>query len=310
MRKMLVHIGNAARSWVDNEAPPRSDRTNGVDGARLVPFLLLHGGCLAVIWVGWSWPAVATALFLYLSRVFFITGFYHRYFSHRTFETSRLGQFIFAVCGNLAAQRGPLWWAAHHRRHHGVSDREGDPHSPHEHSIYWAHMGWITARENFPTDVNRIKDLSKYPELRWLDRFDTVVPILLALSLFGFGAGLNAVAPSLGTSGPQMLVWGFFISTVAVFHATVLVNSAAHKLGRRRFNTKDESRNNWWVALLTLGEGWHNNHHHYPNSVRQGVFWWEIDVTYYVLRLLEATGLIWNLRGVPRRVYQEAQSSG
>jgi stearoyl-CoA desaturase (delta-9 desaturase) len=243
--------------------------------------------------------AVAAAIGLYLLRAFFVTGFYHRYFSHRTFRTSRPAQFVFAVLGNTAAQRGPLWWAAHHRQHHRAADRPGDPHSPVQESFWWGHLGWLTVAENYPTKLELVPDLARYRELRWLDRFDTVVPLLYAGLLFAVGEILRIQAPGLGTNGPQMLVWGFVVSTVILFHVTFLVNSAAHRIGRRRFKTPDGSRNSWIVAILTLGEGWHNNHHHYPAAVRQGFYWWEIDVTYYLLRVLAWAGIIWDLNPVP-----------
>ena len=310
MLQRLLRLAGSARSWFDNgaqTASPDGDRATGVDWARLVPFVVVHFSCLAVIWVGWSPVAVAVAIGMYLLRAFFVTGFYHRYFSHRTFKTSRPAQFLFAVAGNSAAQRGPLWWAAHHRQHHRTSDHEGDPHSPHEHSLYWSHMGWITSRENFRTRLELIPDLAKYPELRWLDRFDTLVPLAYAAFTFGLGALLARVAPGLGTSGPQMLIWGFFVSTVILFHVTCLVNSAAHLMGRQRFKTTDESRNSLVVALLTLGEGWHNNHHHYPAATRQGFYWWEIDVTYGVLKAMSWVGLIWDLAPVPRKVLEKGR---
>lgn len=274
---------------------------------RNVPFAGMHLACLGVVWVGWSPLAVSAAVGLYLFRMLAITGFYHRYFAHRTFRTSRGLQLAFAVLGASAAQRGPLWWASHHRQHHAHADREGDPHSPRRHGFWWSHMGWFTAREHFPTRLARVRDLARFPELRLLDRFDAVVPALLAGALFGLGELLAARAPGLGTDGPQMLVWGFFISTVAVYHATYTVNSLAHALGRRRYATDDDSRNSFWLALLTLGEGWHNNHHHFPASARQGFFWWEVDLTWYVLRLLAAAGLIWDLRGVPAHVRERAR---
>jgi stearoyl-CoA desaturase (delta-9 desaturase) len=293
------------RCWFDSAADQdleqaRSD--NRVDWARVIPFIGLHLACLGVLWVGWSPFAVAVAVGLYLIRAFFVTAFYHRYFSHRTYRTTRVAQFIFGVLGNSAAQRGPLWWAAHHRIHHSRSDREGDPHSPHQHGLWWSHMGWITSRSNFPTDMSRVRDLSRYKELVWLDRFDVVVPAAFAALLLLTGWLLERFAPGLGTNGPQLLVWGFFISTVILFHVTCLVNSAAHLIGRQRFRTRDESRNSLIVALLTLGEGWHNNHHHYPASTRQGFYWWEIDVTYWLLKLMARVGLIWDLTPVPARV--------
>jgi stearoyl-CoA desaturase (delta-9 desaturase) len=236
---------------------------------------------------------------LYAVRMFALTGFYHRYFSHRAFRTSRAVQFVFAVIGASCAQRGPLWWAAHHRGHHCHADTALDPHSPSLAGFLWSHMGWFLTPRAFATDWARVPDLREYAELRWLDRYDAAVPLLLCTLLYGTGALLDYLAPGLGTNGPQLLVWGFFISTVALFHATVTINSLAHRFGRRRFETSDDSRNNLWLALLTFGEGWHNNHHFFPGSARQGFRWWEVDVTWYGLRLMAALGLVWDLRPMP-----------
>lgn len=277
--------------------------------ARSLPFIFLHLGCLGVIWVGWSWTAVGVALALYLVRMFAITAFYHRYFSHRTFRTSRFAQFLFAVIGNSAIQRGPLWWAAIHRHHHQHADQEEDIHSPGIKGFWWSHIGWMTSSRNFPTDYNSVRDLAKYPELKFLNRFDLIVPLLFGLSLLALGAVLQRYAPSLGISAGQMLVWGFFISTTVLLHATLFINSLAHTLGRRRFETKDDSRNSLFLALLTLGEGWHNNHHRYMNAARQGFYWWEIDVSYWTLKLLSLTGLVWGLREVPKIIYDEARQA-
>jgi len=273
-----------------------------IDWARILPFVGMHAACLAVFWVGVSPVAVGAAVALYVLRMFAITGFYHRYFSHRTFKTSRAAQFAFAVLGASAVQRGPIWWAAHHRHHHAHSDRPEDVHSPRQHGFLWSHMGWFLSRGHFAPDLGRVRDLLRYPELRWLDRFDILVPIVLALSLLLLGQWLAVAYPGLGTSGGQMLVWGFFVSTVACYHGTYTINSLCHVWGRRRYATGDESRNNFWLALITLGEGWHNNHHRYPMSARQGFYWWEVDFTYYGLRLLSALGLIWDLKPVPRAV--------
>ena len=298
-------------AWFDSDKikAAENDDPYRTDPARWVPYLVLHGGCLGVIWTGWSWTAVGVALALYLLRMFAITGFYHRYFSHKTFDTSRFMQFVIAVWGNLAAQRGPIWWASQHRRHHAHSDQPEDPHSPREHSLYWAHFGWLTVNRNLLVDWRMVPDLAKYPELRFLDRFDFLVPIALATVLFGVGAVLGVYWPELGTSGLQMLVWGFFISTTVLFHCTCLINSAAHLVGGRRYQTKDDSRNNWVLALITLGEGWHNNHHRYAGSTRQGFYWWEIDLTYYGLKLMAALGLIRKLRPVPAHVLEEGRRS-
>ena len=252
--------------------------------------------------VGWSPVAIAVAFLFYFTRMLAITGFYHRYFSHKSFKTSRFTQFVFALLGATAAQRGPLWWAAHHRHHHVHSDQEQDVHSPARHGFLWSHMGWFTASRNFSTNLTRVKDLAKYKELVWLDRFDSLVPLLFAAFIFGLGELLNALNPSLGTNGLQLVVWGFFISTVALYHATYTVNSLAHQFGKRRYRTKDDSRNSLLIALITCGEGWHNNHHHYPGSVRQGFYWWEIDFTFYFLKLLAWAGVIWDLKTVPETI--------
>ena len=295
--------------WFDNGSREEQEKraAKGVDWARVGSFVLLHVMCLGVFWVGWSWFAVLFAVGFYMLRAFFITGFYHRYFSHRTYKTSRPFQFVLAVLGNTAVQRGALWWAAHHRQHHAKSDQDGDPHSPIEHSLYWAHMGWITAAQNFPTRYKLIPDFTKFKELRFLDRFDTIVPFMLAGGMFAFGSLLERFAPSLGVTGPMMLIWGFFISTTILFHVTCLVNSAAHLTGRRRYKTTDSSRNSLWIALLTMGEGWHNNHHHYPGSTRQGFYWWEIDVTYYTLKMMSWVGLIWDLKPVPEHALESGR---
>ncbi len=300
--------------WVDSEAAPAAaepcDPGKRVEWLRILPFIVLHAMCLGVVWVGWSWAAVATATVLYLVRMFAITGFYHRYFSHRTYQTNRFWQFVFAVLGNSAVQRGPLWWASHHRHHHRFADTDEDPHSPSRQGFWWSHIGWLTSDRHFPTRAKYVKDWARFPELVWLNRFDTLVPLLLAVLLYAFGAALKAHAPQLGTSGPQMLIWGFFISSTLLFHATVTINSLDHMIGRRRYDTPDTSRNNWALALITLGEGWHNNHHHYAISARQGFFWWEIDITYYLLKLMSGLGIVRSLRPVPEHVRKPDRTLG
>ncbi len=295
----LRRVLRAVSLWFDTSAAPVDDgEPDRIDWLRVLPFVGLHLACLGVLFVGFSWFAFWTAVGLYAARMFAITGFYHRYFSHKAFRTSRPVQFAFAVLGAASVQRGPLWWAAHHRHHHRHADTEHDIHSP-RHGFWRSHMGWFLTRRGFRTDFSAIPDLVRFPELRLLDRFDILVPVALAAGLFALGEWLEAAHPSLGTSGPQLLVWGFFVSTIVLFHVTVTINSLAHRWGSRRFATRDDSRNNPLLALLTFGEGWHNNHHHFPGSARQGFAWWELDLTYLGLRLMSWVGLVRDLRPVP-----------
>lgn len=277
-------------------------KLNRTDLLQSIPFFFMHAACLLVFWVGWSWPAVVVAAFLYAVRVFALTAFYHRYFSHRAFKTSRWFQFVWAVVGSTAVQRGPIWWAAHHRDHHRHADDEQDVHSPLQRGFLWSHVLWFLTHENYGTKEKNVRDWMKFSELRFLDRHYILLPTILAGLLFLLGWSLAKWVPQWGTAGLQMVVWGFFISTVAVYHVTFSINSLAHLIGRRRFPTDDHSRNNFLLAMLSFGEGWHNNHHFYQASARQGFYWWEVDLSFYLLRLLSWFGLVWDLKGVPERV--------
>lgn len=296
--------------WLDSDyrregLPDPAELPARVNWQRTLPFIFLHLGCLAVFWVGISPLAVAAAAFLYGIRMFSITGFYHRYFSHKTFKTSRFMQFLFAVLGNSSMQRGPLWWAATHRHHHKHSDHEEDVHSPVVSGFLWSHIGWLTSMRNFPTAYKSIPDLARYPELVFLNRYDQTVPFVYGLLMFGIGWALETFFPASGVTAGQFFVWTFFISTTVLLHGTLFINSLAHVWGRRRYKTDDDSRNSWLLTFITLGEGWHNNHHRYPHSVRQGFRWWELDLTYYGLKLMSWMGLIWDLRPVPKAVIEE-----
>ncbi len=298
----MNHIFASMLRWFDDEAglDQLSERDpERLDLLRIIPFLMLHIACLGVIWTGWSTVAVGTAIGLYVVRMLGITGTYHRYFSHRTYKMSRFWQFVFAVIANSSAQRGPLWWAAHHRHHHRYADKPEDIHSPVQKGFLWSHVLWILTPRYFATEKKLVKSWMKFPELVFLNRFSILVPLILLLVLWIFGELLRVYVPSTDTSGAQMIVWGFFISTVVLFHATATINSFDHMIGRRRYNTPDQSRNNWLLAILTFGEGWHNNHHHYPISTRQGFFWWELDVTYYVLVFLSWLGIVYDLTPLP-----------
>lgn len=262
-----------------------------------IPFILVHLAVFGVFWTGISWETATVAVSLYVVRMWAITAGFHRYFSHRSYRTSRWFQFVMAFIGQMSAQRGAIWWAAIHRHHHLHSDTEEDIHSP-EHDGFWmSHVGWIFRPRTSNADYSSVKDLTKYPELVWLDRFHLVPAILLAVGLFLWG-------------GWEMLVVGFFMSTVALYHGTFFINSLAHVVGSQRYVTGDRSRNNWWLAIITLGEGWHNNHHHYQSATAQGWRWYEIDISYYILKAMSWTGLVWDMRAPPKEVVDNTRPVG
>ena len=267
----------------------RQEHSDDIAYPSSTAFLLLHLACFAAFWTGVTPRAVVLGVVLYLVRIFAIGAGYHRYFSHRAFRTGRVFQFVLAFLAQTSAQRGILWWASKHRRHHKYSDTELDVHSPVQRGFLYAHVGWIFVPRNNDTDYAMVRDLTRYKELVWLDRQPYLPAILL-----GVAAWLIAGWPG--------LVVGFCWSTVVLWHATFTINSLAHVVGRRRYVTGDESRNNWLLALLTMGEGWHNNHHAYQVSVRQGFRWWEFDPTYYALRALSWVGIVWDLHVPPKAV--------
>jgi stearoyl-CoA desaturase (Delta-9 desaturase) len=262
-----------------------------------LPFVLLHVACFAAIWTGVTWQAAAIGIALYWLRMFAIGAGYHRYFSHRSYSTSRVFQFLLAFLSQTTAQKSVLWWAAKHRHHHLHSDTEHDVHSPRRRGFVYAHLGWIFSSRHDKADLSTVSDLVRYPELRWLDRFE-LSPALILASLTFLVAGWPG------------LVVGFCWSTVAVYHGTFCINSLAHVHGSKRYVTGDDSRNNWFLALLTMGEGWHNNHHAYQASARQGFRWWEIDATYYCLRLLSLAGIVWDLKTPPPAVLRNEHRLG
>jgi len=262
-----------------------------------LPFALAHLACVLVFFVPFTWAAVAVCAATFWLRMFAVTAGYHRYFSHRSFKTNRAFQFILALLGTSAVQKGVLWWASTHRLHHKFSDTENDVHSPIQRGFWWSHVGWILSNDYDQTDLKRVPDLARYPELCWLNDHFLVPPVALAVGLFLLG-------------GMSWLVWGFFVSTTLLWHSSFTINSLAHVFGSRRYQTEDTSRNNLWLALLTMGEGWHNNHHHYMNSARQGFFWWEIDASYYVLRTLSWLGITWDLIEPPARMREATMPVG
>lgn len=253
-----------------------------------IPMALIHLSVLGAIWTGVTVQSMVCCGVLYAVRMWAVTAGYHRYFSHRTFKTSRFFQFVLAFLAQASAQRGALWWAAHHRVHHRHSDKPGDAHSPVVDGFWYSHIGWLFYK-NSDTDWSQIKDFAKFPELVWLDKHFLVPPTMIAVACLAFW------------DLPGLLI-GFMLSTVFVWHTTFAINSLTHVFGNRRYDTADESRNHWLLALVTLGEGWHNNHHHYQSAARCGFFWWEIDVTWYVLKALSWLGIVWDLREVPAHV--------
>jgi stearoyl-CoA desaturase (delta-9 desaturase) len=296
VKKLWSPPGRGLRNIQDVETTiaARVPQTSWFDTFRIttVLFGLVHVAAIAgIVYCGFSWSGLGLAIGAYFARMFIVTAGYHRYFSHRAFRTSRVFQFILALGAQSAAQRGVLWWASHHRAHHKTSDTPLDVHSAKLKGFWQSHVGWILGNEMNATDHSLVSDLARYPELRLLDKPGVHILPTVALALaFLFIGGMHG------------LVWGFFVSTVLVWHGSFSINSLSHLFGRKRYETGDESRNNWFLALLTTGEGWHNNHHHYQSSANQGFRWWEIDITYYLLRLMAVFGLIWDLRRPPKHI--------
>ena len=284
-------------SELPSAAAPAALRHDDIIYPSAIPFVLVHLACIAALWTGVTWQALVVGVVLYWLRIFGIGAGYHRYFSHRAYRTGRVFQFVLACLSQSSAQKSVLWWAAKHRHHHLHSDTETDIHSPRHKGFAYSHLGWIFARVNDQLDMVKVADLACYPELRWLHKYELVPPIVLAVLSFVIA----------GWSG---LVVGFFLSTVLVYHATFCINSLAHVHGRTSYVTGDDSRNNWLLAVFTMGEGWHNNHHAYQSSVRQGFKWWEIDATFYILKALSFTGLVWDLKTPPVEVRRNEHRLG
>jgi stearoyl-CoA desaturase (Delta-9 desaturase) len=276
---------------------PDDDEHDDIVYPSAIPFALVHLACFAAIWTGITWQAVAIGIGLYWLRIFSIGAGYHRYFSHRAYATSRAGQFILAFMSQTTLQRSVLWWAAKHRQHHLHSDTPKDVHSPRHKGFLYSHVGWIFSTRHDATDLVKIADFACYPELMWLHRHEWTPAIVVAVLCLLAG-------------GWPGLVVGFFWSTVCVYHATFCINSLAHVRGKKRYVTGDDSRNNWFLAIFTMGEGWHNNHHAHQSSVRQGFKWWEYDPTYYILKMLSWGGIVWDLKTPPAAVLRNEHRLG
>ncbi len=277
--------------------PAQEEFHNDIVYPATIPFVLAHIACFGMLWTGTSVEILIVAVVLYFTRMFGVTGGYHRYFSHRSYKTSRVGQFCLALLAQSSAQRGAIWWAAMHRAHHKHSDTPKDVHSPRHRGFLYSHMGWIFARQESDGDYELVPDLVRYPELVWLDRHRYLPAIALGALVFAIW----------GWSG----LWGgFFLSTVFLYHGTFMINSLAHVSGKQRYITGDDSRNNWLLALVAMGEGWHNNHHYYQTSTRQGFRWWEVDMTYYILRILAVPRLVFDLRSPPQDIVRAQRPLG
>jgi stearoyl-CoA desaturase (delta-9 desaturase) len=269
---------------------PVRDADEKIDFVTSLPFLFVHiTAAVGVFLVGFKWWYPVLALATYYVRLFFVTAGYHRYFSHRAYKTSRWFQFILALGASATAQKGVLWWAAHHRDHHKLSDQPGDIHSPRQKGLWWSHVGWIICPKYDATKFERIKDFAQYPELRWLNKYHIIPVVAAAVAMFLIG-------------GWPVLVWGFFVGTVLGWHGTFTINSLSHVFGNVRYASSDDSKNNWLLAILTCGEGWHNNHHYYQSTANQGFYWWEVDFSYYALKLLSWGGVVWDLRTPPKHI--------
>ncbi len=259
------------------------------------PFWAAHIGMVYGLYlIGFSWSGLALAIALYYARMFFVTGVYHRYFSHRAYKSSRWFTFVLAFLGGMSVQKGALWWASHHRHHHKHSDDESDLHSPRQHGLLWSHVAWIVSKAHNDTDYSAIKDFAKYPELVFLNKHHYIPVAIYAAVLYA-------------TGGMWAFVWGFLVSTVLLWHGTFTINSLSHVFGSRRYKTTDDSKNNWVLALVTMGEGWHNNHHYYQSTANQGFYWWEIDLSFYIIKMMSWVGLVWDLRTPPQRVLDEGR---
>ena len=261
-------------------------------------FWLVQASAVLVFFVPFAWPLVALWAASHFIRAIGLTLIFHRYFAHRAFKMNRVARFVWAFIGTAAMQKGPLWWAGHHVNHHKFADRDGDPHSPMVSGVYYAHIGWFlhdTRYDQVEASNPVIRDFARVPEIAWLERWFFVPPAAFALALFLAG-------------GFPWLVWGFCLPTMTLAHATFAINTVNHMFGSRRFDTLDESRNNVFTAFFAAGEGWHNNHHRFQRAARNGFYWWELDITWYVIKAMAALGLVWDIQPVPQRIYEEARA--
>ena len=293
-------------AWFDNkQARAFIDNDERLNFLRCVPFIGLHVLLFAGYWIGVNGTCLIFCLSSYFIRMFAITAFFHRYFSHNTFKTSKIVEILFGLLGTASAQRGPIWWAAHHRRHHQTSDTYQDTHSPHTQGFLKSHMLWFMSNKNYHTQSECVSDLLRKQHLLWIDRFDGIIPFIYMLMVGCLGAFIGRYT-SLPIGFFSAIYWGFIVSTVLVLHATFAINSFGHYFGKKVYATGDESRNNWLLAIITLGEGWHNNHHHWPISAKQGFSKYQIDISYYLLVLMRKLGIVSQIKNIPNHKIDEA----
>lgn len=278
--------------------------------ARVLPnsifLIVVHAWAVlwAVILPADPW-AIGSALLAYAAGMFSSSAGYHRYFSHRSFQTSRWFAFLLGWAAESTLQRGVLWWAAVHRHHHRHSDEPADLHSPVCHGFVHSHIGWVISPEANRIDLGPVADLMRRPELVWLDRYYLIPGIAFPVAVGLFGLTVGGLHGCLWA-----LTWAWAVPLVLLYHGSFTINSVNHVWGNRVYDTPDDSRNNAVLALVSFGEGWHNNHHHYPTSCRQGFLWWQFDITFYVLTLLSWVGLVWDLKAPPARVLAERGQIG
>ncbi len=286
--------------------------TQGSSGAKLdyslpniTRVLLVHAGLLFAFKVGISWVAFATFMVTYYVKLFAVSGVFHRYYTHRSYEMGRGFCFLWSFIGCTAGQRGPLSWTTVHSKHHQHSDKKGDPHSPVQRGLFYAHLGWLLAKEPLPTSDALVRKYKDRPEILWLDRHYNVPFIALFALLYALGAWLESSFPALGTSPGQMMLWGGLASSILLLHSTCSLNSFAHVFGIRVRETPDNSRNLWWLYPFLVGENYHNNHHKFPRSANFGVDKRQYDLLFFVLLVFQKLGLVKNVRDASRTLREK-----
>lgn len=282
------------------EVSPKKDSLSTLS---LIGFILVSSSALIAFFVPFSWELVWIAVASYFLRMFGITAGYHRYFAHNAYKTSRFMQFIIGFIGGAAMQKGPLWWGAHHRDHHRYSDTDKDLHSP-RHGFWHSHMLWFLDPKVDEYDPKKIKEYTKYPEIVFIDKYYWIPPLVYAILLYIGGYFFSGRDHLYAFS---VLTWGYAVSTFFLGHGTWTINSLTHVIGKKRYESGDDSKNHWLLAFITMGEGWHNNHHYYRHSANMGFYWYEYDISYYVLKVLSWLGLVWDLKKPPAHVLEEGK---